>query len=426
MALTPREKTQLLERGEFLKEAAANATDPSTRPGFDFVDAGDSSTPSAKALRKGFFPPIHRDDDDAMAKVKSFNINSFPKGDLDNYSPFRYAMASVHARGEMGDAAYQKFAPWERAYYSALVKASLGDQVSGQDGGFLAPEGWSTDFIDTLAPRSVVSNLPVTHYVARDRLVHFPRMNIRPTVYYSPENAALTPSSPTFSQATGTLRKQATLVFLSNELIADSDPAALRIVENSMGTAMAADFDSQVLTGDGTAGTPTGLLNAVNVTKVAGGAHLAYTDLTTGVYSVEVLNNSANVSIGQAQCSAIVANPILKKQIANFTDSNSRPLWMFGLGQVTLPGSNTALADFLGVPKFVTSTVLTGAEGAQNIFFGDWQHLMIVERPGLEFLASNVAGNTFQYDQTAIRVIRRYDVIVNRPEAFYVLTGVTS
>jgi len=427
MALTATEKSQLLERAEFLKDAASNATDPSTRPTFDYVDAGDSSTPGAKALRKGFFPPIPTDDDDAQAKVKSFNINSFPRGDLDKFNPWRFALANVHARGEMGNEAFKKFAPYERAYFDALIKADLGDQVSGQDGGFLAPEQWSTNFIGALAPLSVVSALPVTRYLATTREVHFPRMNTRPTTYYSAENAALIASSPTFSQATGVLRKQSTLVYLSNELIVDSDPGALAIVERSMATQMAVDFDSQVLAGNGQAGTPTGLLNAVNVTTSGmAGAHLAYTDLTNGVYAVEVINNSTNVSLGQAQCSAVVGHPILKKQIANFEDSNGRPLWMYGLNGMSLPGSNTALADFLGVPKFVTSTVLTGTEGAQNIFFGDWQYLMIVERPGLEFLSSNVAGNTFAFDQTAVRVIRRFDVIVSHPEAFFVLTSVTS
>ena len=57
------------------------------------------------------------------------------------------------------------------------------------------------------------------------------------------------------------------------------------------------------------------------------------------------------------------------------------------------------------------------------VFFGDWQHLWVMERQDVELLTSNVAGTAFANDQTWVRLIRRYDVGVAHPEPFFVATN---
>jgi hypothetical protein len=93
-------------------------------------------------------------DDLADAKTKDgtpYNVLKFPRGEIENFSVARWAMALERSQNTSeGTLAFSKHAPWESAYYAALeayaTTKAQGDMTSGQDGGFLAPELWSTSF----------------------------------------------------------------------------------------------------------------------------------------------------------------------------------------------------------------------------------------------------------------------------------------
>lgn len=437
-----------------IKTALDNRTDPDTRPSLDGVAVTtapqDKSADELKA--KGYFTPVAQL---ASERVEGFNINWYPRGDIYNFSVARYSYAQSMAQNGLNQYAVNQIAPWEKQYIEAgqrdkmvnpITKANMGDMVSGQDGGFLAPEQWNQQLYDLLYPSSIVSQLPVTIQQVPTRIVHWPVLSNNVTVYYVGENAALTASSPQFRQITATMRKQAVLVYLSNELIRDSSPQADNVLRNHAAIEMAIDQDAALLAGDGTSGGPKGLLSMSGVTTSTGPAHLGYTDLVKGIFQVETLNGSTITRVGQAGCTGIVANPVLKKQIAALVDSNARPLWDFSLRNVNISGSpagngrmpnpGAPLAGFLNVPAWAlsnnnnttasASAPLPKTEGSQNIFFGDWRWIILAQRMDIEFMASNVAGNTFANDQTAIRLIRRYDVVCPHPEAFFVLQSVSS
>ena len=427
-------------------------TDPSTRPSLG-VDLPETPKQSINELAaKGYFSPMAKRN---LERAESFNINHYPLGDIDNFSVARFAMAQSFAfNNVMGELAYKKVAPWETAYIEAgmkdklidpITKANMGDMVSGQDGGFLAPEQWNQQLYDLLYPSSIASVLPITRQTVPTRVVHWPVLSNNVTVYYVGENAALTASSPQFRQITATMRKQAVLAYLSNELIRDSSPQADNVLRNHAAIEMAVDQDAALLAGNGQNGAPTGLLSMSGLTTSAGPTHLGYTDLVKGIYQVETLNGSTITRVGQTGCTGIAGGPILKKQIASFADTAGRPLWDFSLRNVNISASPTGsgqapnpgapLSGFLNVPAWALAnnqnttagvSPLPSAEGSQRIFFGDWRHLIIAQRMDIEFMASNVAGNTFANDQTAIRLIRRYDVVCPHPEAFFVLTSVNS
>lgn len=393
-------------------------TDPSTRPTFgEPVDYFTETSSENNHLPSG------------VPQEKAVNVNryGFPAGDpVEKWNPFRIA----YARGKVaqhGEAAYRKYAPYESAYIDAMQKANMGEYVSGVDGGFVSPEIWQDRFFDRLYAASLIGQLPVTRIPLRSRVEHFPVLTTGATVAYSAENAALSSSSQAFRQVTLVPKKQAALCYVSNELLVDSEPAAQGIIQQNIIREMQQDFDKQAFLGNGQSGTPTGIINQTNVSSgTTAGAHLTYQDLTAGVMNVMLLNNSTNVGVGQANCTGIAANPILLKQVANFTDSNSRLMWDFGLRGMPLPGDNNGLASFLGVPKVAVSNVLPVTEGGQDIVFGDWQYCVIGERSDMEVMVSNVAGTAFAQDQTAFRVIRRWDIVLAHPEAFYYLKSVSS
>lgn len=413
----------------------------------------------------------------------SFNVLKFPKGDIDNFSVCRWAMALERsANTAEGSGAFAKWAPWESAYYAAVeaygqTKAQ-GDMVSGQDGGFIAPELWSTNFIDQIYPQAATSRLPITRINMGNRVVHVPRLSANIQVNYGAENASLTANQAQFQQVSFTARKQYAFIQISNELIRDSNPAAQTLLQNNAARYMALDMDYQILLGNGLAGTPVGLYNQTNVTKANGtngggfngntgpaavGSNSKYPrldDLTNAIFNVEDLNNSTNVPIGQASVTGVVGAVALKTLITGYSDiaqgvtnGTTRPDYDFGYNQMrwaNRPDGSSSLDGFLGVPQWVLTNIvkhslLHGSGGASAaptsnssglaspnplavadmnpVFFGDWQHLWVMQRMDIEILASNVAGTAFQNDQTWIRLIRRYDVGVAHPEPFYVVTN---
>lgn len=445
-----------------VKEEMEKVTDPATRPGFPGSQPDDDlkhfskyekavvSDLTGQTLRHktgGYLPPTSDyTTDDRIGHIKEaiaggFNINLFPRGDIENFAVTRWAMAMERAtRTSEGSSAFNKYAPWENQFYHACEKLAasnkaMGDMVSGQDGGYLAPEEWSTRFIDQLYPAMALSRLPVTRIPMGTRVTHVPRLNSNIAINYGAENAALTANQAQFQQVSFTARKQAFLVQVSNELIRDSNPAAEAILRNNATRYLAIDRDKQSLLGNGQAGTPTGLLKTTNVTVSGGSAAAPYatqaapvfTDFNTAIFNVENLNGSSNVPVAQATCTGVVGPVVLKQQVMNMADTtNNRPIYSFGIDQMrgtNRPDGSTMLDGLFGIPTWVLTNILAGAANSRNVFFGDWQHLWIMERQDVEILSSNVAGTAFQNDQTWIRGITRYDVGVAHPEAFYVVNN---
>ena len=439
-------------------ERMANATDPSTRPGAS-ASAEQLVTLAAPDLSKygravsesdeylitkrrwtgvgGYLPPTEQNSYQRQAMNETaikggFNFNLFPKGEIDNFSVTRFAMALQRSQGAEGNLAFNKWAPWESQYYYALGRYSekaQGDMVSGQDGGFLAPELWSNRFIDQIYPQLALSRLPITRVPMGTRVTHVPRLSNNIAISYSAENAAITANQAQFQQLSFTARKQTFLVQISNELIRDSNPAAEAVLTNNATRYLAIDRDKQALIGNGQAGAPTGLLNTTNVTTNNSlfSSPVVFTDFNTGIGKVEDLNASSNVPLGQAVCSGVVGPVAMKATIMGLKDTtNNRIMYGYGLrdlrGAPRLDGS--AILDGLyGVDNWVLTNILAGSAGSRNVFFGDWQHLWIMERQDVEIVSSNVAGTAFQNDQTWVRGITRYDVGVAHPEAFHVGTN---
>lgn len=201
--LTPEQKAQAeaitkAVMGQ-VRETLDKQTDPATRPGFN-APTSDQAVVDHPVLKKGYLPPTSLSGEDRESALKGFNVLDFPRGDIDNFSVTRWAAAMERSQNTTeGTAAFKRWAPWESAWYAAIEKAQ-GDMATGTDGGFLAPETWSTNFIDQLYPAMALSSLPVTRIPMGTRVVHLPRLSSAISISYTGENAALTASQAQFQQ----------------------------------------------------------------------------------------------------------------------------------------------------------------------------------------------------------------------------------
>src|SRR5260221_641017 len=184
------------------------------------IEVTEPSNGAVPVLEKGYLPPSTR------VRRDTVMVNHFPLGDLDNFSVSRVCLARTQELlGKSHDYAWQRDAPWEYAYYKALKEIEYkaqGEYVSGQDGGFLAPEIWSGPYFGLLRAFSVLDQLPITKVQVPARIRHLPKVMGDVTMTYPNENAAGTNTGFLIGQLTYTARKAEHLIPISNELIRDA------------------------------------------------------------------------------------------------------------------------------------------------------------------------------------------------------------
>lgn len=388
--------------------------------------------------KKGYLPP--------EVKFSNTNIHifvrEFPAGDIDNFSVSRVAYAQDQARH--GNLKAWEVAAWEKDYLSAMsqvrYKANMGDAVSGQDGAYLAPEYFSTQWFDLLRAQTAIDQLPVRRFNLPYRVSHIPKVTNDVTVYYPGENGTATTSVYQFGQVTATARKAIAYYRAGNELIRDAGEVVDDLFRQSTAAAIAVDRDTQIFIGSTVSGggpTPSSFITLA----LAGQVGLYYPGANTGtplsssgatgtpfyqtiaqlVNKVESLNGNTKVASGQAVCNGFAANAQFKQTVyssSRFLDSSARPLWVADLNaDGGLFGATWALSNTIP-----TSTTVGGQAGS-IVVAGDWRQFALFECMTLGF-DSTPHSQAYANDQTEIRLVHRWDAGPIHPEAFVVLAGV--
>jgi HK97 family phage major capsid protein len=416
---------------------------------------------SSRVLEKGFLPrEVNGYDTDL-----NVYINHFPLGDADNFHVSRAAYAKAQSSGRMSGRAWDIYAPWEKQYLDALSRVQYkaqGEYVSGQDGGFLAPELWNTQWFGLLRNFTVLDKLPITRVAVPYRVQHMPKVTGDVTVSYPGENNAPTSTQFNFGQVSYTAHKSMALDNVGNELIRDMPDAADQMLRRETAGAIATDRDAQLLTNAGITGAPTGILGMAGGIGVTTGTVAKYypgasatavigTTPAHGIPSflhvsglrdkVHQLNGSALVTAGQAHCNGIVAHSRFETRIFTltgasgpWTDAQGRPLWLQGLG-----GPQTAQPDkqsgdqngLMGQVWSLTNMIpinSTDGGGTTSSFMiaGWWDQYVLFECLTPTYDSTPLGGTSsvgFGADETQIKVIYRYDGAPIHPEAFAVLAG---
>jgi HK97 family phage major capsid protein len=393
----------------------------------------------------------------AAETAYSVHVNRYPLGDLDKFSVSRAAMAQRLSDGRFEGHAWDKFAPYEKAWIEAESKAAQGDQVSGVDGGFLAPENWNQQWFDLLRSFTVLDRLPISRFSVPLRVTHLPKVTNDVSVYYPAENAVITSSQFKFGQLSYTARKSSALLNVSNELIRDAASVADAVFRQSTAMAIALDRDTQLLTGSGGGNglQPTGIITAATagtISKYYPGAS-ATTDISTAAAhgtpsflhvsslrsKVANLNGATNVQAGQGKCTGVIAHSRFERTVHTiasaagaWTDAQGRPLWMGGLNGDGGPNAdNNGVGSLMGLDWAFTNILPTnstdgGGTTSSFMIAGYWQRYALFECMTPTYAATPLSGTSstgFAADQTQIRVVYRYDGQPVQPEAFAVLAG---
>jgi HK97 family phage major capsid protein len=353
------------------------------------------------------------------SQVKSRKWADIP-GVNEGLEKFRLVKAMYGIKtGDWSEAGYEK------AVMDEAAKKALG-YTSDTLGGYLVPAQAFPELIEYLYAKTVCVELGARLLPNLEGSpVLMPRMTSGATVTWIGENAAVNPTDLAFGQVQLTPKKAMALVQVSNSLIRMALPAAEAVIKEDFGRELALAVDIAALRGPGAANQPLGIANTPDIGTffVGSGNGAVLSNLDVFVEMENVLEE-ANALRGKC---GFAFNPTIKRilkkmKVPMFSGDPGAlpvlPFWTFG----GMNGDQT-LAEALGYP-FATTTQIPknltagSSHNCTEIYFGNWEEMLIGQWAGLRILASDVAGTAFASDQTWFRVIMEVDVALRHKQSF--------
>ena len=243
------------------------------------------------------------------------------------------------------------------------IPVTLVVEVLAAAGAILTPEQVHTLVIQPLIEQSVAAQVSTVVQTSSHDL-RVPRVTADPAAAWTQEGAEIGVSDATLDEIVVTPRKLAGLVVVSNELAADSSPAALQVVGDGLVRDLLRKIDSAYF-GNTVANGPSGLGSLTTSTAANGGSWASLDSFEAAKSAAETLHT---------QITAFVANPATALALSTIKEYSSvgsnKPLLQ---ADPTQPTSRT----ISGVPLYVSPAV------ANDIVWGvPRQHSLFVLRQG--------------------------------------------
>lgn len=286
---------------------------------------------------------------------------------------------------------------------------------TGSAGGYMVPTILVGQLIDLARNQARVLEAGAQLVPMTSNVSTIPVWASDPTVVLHPEANTETPSTGTLGQRTLTARTLMALVQASRELIEDSVLPVGTVLANALAAQTALKLDSLALTGTGSGGQPTGILN------------------TSGINTRSMGINGATIAAGPAPLTGWGA---LATAAGDCSDNNEhanaaimapRSYREFGLLQDTV-GQFIARPEILNDLQLLqTNQVsITDTQGtstdASKIYVGDYRQAFVGLRTQLQL--TTLTERYAESGQYGFVSWWRGDFVVARPKAFTVVSGV--
>jgi len=291
-------------------------------------------------------------------------------------------------------------------------------------GGVLIQEEVSSDFIDLLAPRSVVRSFGPAILPMDSGSMMIGKLNTSASAYYVGENRDMVKSQQAFGAKRLTAHKLVALVPVSNDLIRRGGPRVNTIVRNDTLRSVALKEDVTFLRAIGSQFTPRGLRYlAADANIVAATAGQALATVTTDLGRLVLLLEEGNVAMTNP---GWVFAPRTKQFLLTLRDSNGN----FAFREEMQTGK------FWGWPYKTTTQIPRnlGSGSDSEVMLADFDDVAIGQVMNLDVAVSTEASyidengtlvSAFSLDQTVMRVITEHDIALRHDESVAVLTTVT-
>lgn len=284
--------------------------------------------------------------------------------------------------------------------FAMTVKAL--SEGTDADGGFLVDPEFRGEVIRQVHLEGVmrpnVNIIPTT----KDS-VQFNKEDGRPIVSWGSENTSISTTTAGLAQTTINVHRMNTRMYLSREVVADSDPSILEWIRAELATAVRLEEDAVLIGGSGT-GRPKGLTQLTLTSNAAGASH-TFEDWVDLEHTLPVqYRNSPNVKA--------YMNDLTLRDARKLKDDQGMPIFLRNL-------DGTAPGTILGYPVVVHNNFPEG-----TVFFGDLKRAyFMLDRQQMAMETSTEADDTFAKHQVQIKVTERIGGDSVRSEALVKGTG---
>ncbi|MDN5941270.1 MAG: phage major capsid protein [Nitrospira sp.] len=308
---------------------------------------------------------------------------------------------------------------------SQSTQKALDTGTGGAGGGFVIPQQYVSNLIERLYPSSAVieSGATVMKNLTGSPVV-MPKQTAGGTVSWIGQNSTISLSDPAFGQVQLTPKTMAIRMQISNLANMLSSPHFEEILRRDLARTIALELDRVALRGSGASNQPLGLNGVAGISTYAIGTNGGPLDADT-LYEVDNKLFAANSHFGKL---GFISHPsayrkLKKQRVPNFSgDTGGSYLFLPIL-------SDEKLSQALGYSvKSTTQLPVNLTKGTSTdcteLYFGNWEELLIGIWGDLEILATNIGGNAWTQNAIEIRVILNVDIQVRHPESFCLVNDV--
>ena len=294
-------------------------------------------------------------------------------------------------------------------------------------GGYLGPTEESRQLLDLTSNWEIIP--PLCQQVPmRTNTITYPTLIDGVIAYWIPEPTSISgsgqsggvkqASDPTFGQMTITTHVLAILVYVSNQLLDDSDPRVDQILFGIFGRTLGAYFDLACLQGAGTAVDPvTGLDNLVTTNVLNVGAALDYDDIIDLIWGIYA---QAKGPTTRSTVRSIM-HSLAEMNLMKIKDNEDNYIYK----RPTVAGGVSSL---WGQPVDFDHNITITAGGAGNetlIYAGDFANYAYVGNSmNMTIKANPWMGSAFTRNMTAFLAEFRRGFQVSDESLFAILNGV--
>ncbi len=319
---------------------------------------------------------------------------------------------------------------------TALGNMKALGESTGSTGGFQVPEEFAAE-INRIAEDVGLIRRFARHLPMGSDTLNVPRLSSSVSVTFPGENVAGSESEPVWENVQLLAKTAVGLTVTSNELLADANISIVDLLAELFGEALATTEDLQGLVGTGSPFT--GVLGDAGVQVVTmGTGDVDFTDLDADDLRDMITKIKATKLAGASftmHREIWGAVQKLKDLDNNFIASTATPILgpnnALGAGGV-LSGAQPA-GTIWGYPVWLSDQMpdlAATAVSTKFVAFGNYNNIWFGDRSMMTMSISDSATvgteNTFEQNQSAVRVTERIAIAVGLPAAFSVLRTAAS
>lgn len=299
------------------------------------------------------------------------------------------------------------------------IRAQYNTGATGTGGAVVATNLLASEFIEVLRNKARVVQLGARMLTGLVGNVDIPRQITATNTYWVTEGADVTEAEATFDKISLSPKTVGARSSMTRNMLMQSTPDIEMIVRNDLAAQLALAIDLAAISGSGSSGQPTGILNTSGIGSVAGGTNGAAITIDH-LIQLETSVTSANAPEDNL---AYLTNAKVVGALKTLKSTTGQYLWT-GSQNGQRSGTPGEINGYTVARSNQVSS--TGTKGISSgicstVLFGNFSELIIGEWGVLEILP-NPYGSGFNSGSVDIRALQSVDLGVRHAKSFAAMT----